>query len=49
MLKPLLLPTGKRVEMQWSEGAYVRMFKGSASPSDLQELFQLIHLLLTTR
>eukprot|EP00877_Chromochloris_zofingiensis_P010304 jgi/Chrzof1/5527/Cz16g06120.t1 len=40
---------GKRVEMQWSEGAYVRMFKGSASPSDLQELFQLIHLLLTTR
>jgi hypothetical protein len=40
---------GKRCELGLSEGAYARTFKGSASPADLREAAQLVHLLLTTR
>eukprot|EP00798_Chlamydomonas_sp_ICE-L_P000547 gene547-1962_t len=48
--KPTMLDdilAGKRVEMDLSEGAFMRSFGGVQSPADLETAFQLMHLLFT--
>lgn len=41
--------SGKRVDLELSEGAYSRSFKGSTSPVDLETCLQLMHLLFKTQ
>lgn len=40
---------GKRVDLDYSEGAFSRAFRGELSPTDLETALQLVHLLFQTR
>lgn len=37
------------MDLQLSEGAYARSFKGSQSPDDLETALQLVHQLFATQ
>ena len=50
-LKPSVLQdilSGKRVSLDIHQSAFLRYFKGSSTPGDLLEAFQLLHLLFTS-